>query len=320
MPFKGGVLSGLVVIGVTATIFVFVLAFQTQGCNQRFVEAEMDKRWINVTQILDVARGTTDLGFDIIETQRPEAIFYLITATVPRLLQIAELNRLAQLVLLIPNSMWVIVEDNEFITEQVLEVIYDYGLSDRAFQIASATPEDHKAKHWCEGLAQRNAGLLWVRNMINDNLNNKAIVYFLEEGYTHTLRLFQEMTQIERGRIGVWPVGFSSEMIVEKPLVHDGRVVAWNTRWHPKRKFPLDIGGFAVTYDILLEYPFARFSVESEPGHAESDFLQEIIYSLDRLQPMANNCTDVLVWHTETRRPSVDNEPSEGGPVSYLMS
>lgn len=319
MPFRGGIISGLVLITGTAIVFVFVLALKAHGCNQRALESEADQKWLNITRLSDNPRGNSDLGFEIVETRQPEAVIYCITVTISRLLQTAELHRLAQLVRLIPNAVWIIVEDSEFPTEEVADIIHAYGLGDQTFQLATPTPEEHKPKHWCEGLVQRNYGLLWIRNQLGDDLRNKAIVYFLDEGCTFALSLFWEMEKIERGKIGVWPVGFTSGMVVERPLVHEGQVVAWNTRWHPERKFPIDMAGFAITYDCLLEYPFARFSMDSEPGHAETDFLQQIVYKLDRLQPMAENCSKVLVWHTQTKRPNVEYEPNEPGPVSYLL-
>lgn len=319
MPFRRGVISGLVVLSATCTIFIFIFVLNANGCTQRSIEAEKDRKWLNISRVLDIPRGSGDVGFDIVQNRRPEAVLYLITVTIPRLIQVPELHRLAQLVKLIPNCVWIIVEDCDYLTEQVAEIIYFYGLGEQTYHLAVPTPEEHKTKHWCEGLVQRNYGLLWVRNQLYDNLVIKAIVYFLNEEYTYSLELFHEMERIEHGKVGVWPVGLTSGMLVERPLIHEGRVVAWNTRWHPQRKFPCDIAGFAISYDTLLEYPFAKFSLDSEDGYTDSDFLEQLVYSLDHLQPLAANCTKVLVWRSEIKHPNVDREPNEPGPVSYLL-
>ncbi|TWW78477.1 Galactosylgalactosylxylosylprotein 3-beta-glucuronosyltransferase 2 [Takifugu flavidus] len=69
------------------------------------------------------------------------------------------------------------------------------------------------------------------------------------------------------------------------------------------------ITGFAVNLQVILANPRAQFKRRgSQPGMQESDFLKQITKVTD-LEPKANNCTQVLVWHTRTEKPHLANEP-----------
>jgi hypothetical protein len=86
-----------------------------------------------------------------------------------------------------------------------------------------------------------------------------------------------------------------------------------------KRKFPVDMAGFALNLKRLFKYPAAKF--DSMPGLQESRFLQMLNATKNILEPKADNCSKVsiffsffllscsnhsywhfkvLVWHTRT--------------------
>uniref|UniRef100_A0A8V0X684 Galactosylgalactosylxylosylprotein 3-beta-glucuronosyltransferase n=1 Tax=Gallus gallus TaxID=9031 RepID=A0A8V0X684_CHICK len=67
--------------------------------------------------------------------------------------------------------------------------------------------------------------------------------------------------------------------------------------------------GFAVSLQVILSHPKAVFKRRgSQPGMQESDFLKQIT-TVEELEPKANNCTKVLVWHTRTEKVNLANEP-----------
>lgn len=67
--------------------------------------------------------------------------------------------------------------------------------------------------------------------------------------------------------------------------------------------------GFAVSLQVILSNPKAVFKRRgSQPGMQESDFLKQIT-TVEELEPKANNCTKVLVWHTRTEKVNLANEP-----------
>nr|XP_020442702.1 galactosylgalactosylxylosylprotein 3-beta-glucuronosyltransferase 2-like isoform X2 [Monopterus albus] len=109
--------------------------------------------------------------------------------------------------------------------------------------------------------------------------------------------------------VSVWPVGFVGGRTYERPLVSGGKVVGWYTGWRPDRSFAIDMAGFAVNLQVILANPQAQFKRSgSQPGMQESDFLKQIT-KVPELEPKANNCTRVLVWHTRTEKPHLVNEP-----------
>lgn len=61
----------------------------------------------------------------------------------------------------------------------------------------------------------------------------------MDDDNTYSVELFEEMSKIERGRVGVWPVGLVGALTVEKPLVKDGKVIGFNSAWHPERAYPI---------------------------------------------------------------------------------
>ncbi len=108
-------------------------------------------------------------------------------------------------------------------------------------------------------------------------------------------------------KVSVWPVAYVGEILYEKPVVKEGKVVDWFVSWGGKRPFPIDMAGFAVNLNHLLAHPSARFSLLVAPGMQESHFLTHLARMQD-LEPKADNCTKILVWHTNTRRVLLNGE------------
>jgi galactosylgalactosylxylosylprotein 3-beta-glucuronosyltransferase 3 len=71
-----------------------------------------------------------------------------------------------------------------------------------------------------------------------------------------------------------------------------------------ERPFPLDMAGFAISFD-LLENNEVAFKYEVQRGYQESEILRQIT-TRDELQPLAMN--KILVWHTRTEKSKNDNE------------
>lgn len=134
-------------------------------------------------------------GFD----GRP--VIYAITPTFARPVQKAELTRLAQTFLHIPNFHWIVVEDatnKSGLVSKFLEtssLIYTH--------LSVATPPNYKLgrndPNWKKprGVAQRNMALRWIRE--NLKLTDKGIVFFADDDNTYAIKLFHEVNL--RGRI-----------------------------------------------------------------------------------------------------------------------
>lgn len=70
--------------------------------------------------------------------------------------------------------------------------------------------------------------------------------------------------------------------------------------WPAKRLWPVDMAGFAVSLDYLLHSPNATMPYKA--GYEEDEFLKSIGLKMNDIEPMANNCSEVLVWHTQTKK------------------
>ncbi|XP_037807704.1 galactosylgalactosylxylosylprotein 3-beta-glucuronosyltransferase I [Lucilia sericata] len=238
---------------------------------------------------------------------------YCITPTYARPQQKAELTRLSHIFMLVPNLHWVLVEDSETTTELVRNLLERAGLTQRATQLNTKTPAAFKLKHndpnWIKprGVEQRNLALSWVRT--NANPDKHSIVFFMDDDNSYSVELFAEMSKLEKGKVGVWPVGLVGGLMVEKPLLNSEtkEVIGFNAAWRPERPFPIDMAGFAISTDLFFKYPQATFSYEVQRGYQESEILRHLT-TRSELQPLANYCQEVLVWHTRTEKTKLTNE------------
>ena len=60
------------------------------------------------------------------------------------------------------------------------------------------------------------------------------------------------------------------------------------------------ITGFAVNLSYLRKYPNATMPYKA--GYEEDAFLRSIELKIDNIEPKANDCTEVYVWHTQTTK------------------
>ncbi|XP_006620861.1 galactosylgalactosylxylosylprotein 3-beta-glucuronosyltransferase I [Apis dorsata] len=240
-------------------------------------------------------------------TKKPT--IYAITPTFTRPVQKAELTRLSQTFLHIPNFHWIVVEDAERKTNLVTRFLENSGLI--YTHLSAITPPNYKLgrndPNWKKprGVEQRNAALRWLRE--NLKLTDKGIVYFADDDNTYSIKLFHEMEKINK--VGVWPVGLVGGLMVEKPICDNmtNTIIGFNAAWKPDRPFPLDMAGFAINLQLLLENKNAVFSYDVQGGYQESEILSQII-TRKELEPLADCCTKVYVWHTRTEPPQLNVE------------
>ncbi|KAG9350520.1 hypothetical protein JZ751_026886 [Albula glossodonta] len=227
---------------------------------------------------------------------------YAITPTYKRAVQKAELTRLSNTFRLIPQFHWIVVEDSNARTELVSRFLAHSGL--QCTHLHVPTPRRYKRPGMHRATEQRNAALDWLR--MHRSSKNPGVVFFADDDNTYSVELFEEMRWTRK--VSVWPVGLVGGGRYERPLVDKGRVVGWYTGWNANRPFPIDMAGFAVNLQVVLENPKAMFKRQgSKPGMQESDFLKQIT-KVEELEPRAANCTKVLVWHTRTEKVNLGNE------------
>ncbi|KAL7880254.1 hypothetical protein SRHO_G00025080 [Serrasalmus rhombeus] len=239
---------------------------------------------------------------------------YVITPTYARLVQKAELTRLSQTFLHVPQLHWILVEDAPHKTPLVRDFLAASGLT--YTHLHMLTPKERKLQEgdptWLKprGAEQRNEGLRWLREMAaaaggKGPTIESAVVYFADDDNTYSLQLFEEMRYTVK--VSVWPVGLVGGMKFERPVVENGKVVRFHTGWRPSRPFPIDMAGFAVSLKLVLDNPEARFDGDAQIGFLESSFLQNMV-TMEELEPKADMCNKVLVWHTRTEKPKMKRE------------
>jgi len=123
---------------------------------------------------------------------------FVVTATYTRLTQRVDLTSLCHTLMLVPNAVWIVVEDSESKTESVSQLLERCEV-DSVHLNAVAPPEtpltpsgkDHPRHSW-KGVVQRNAGLQWLRSHYRPG-NCSGVVYFADDDNKYDLRLFQEV-------------------------------------------------------------------------------------------------------------------------------
>lgn len=239
----------------------------------------------------------------------PVPVIYAITPTYARPVQKAELTRLMNTFLNVPNFHWIVIEDAAEKSLLVSNLLKRSGL--KYTHLNQPTPSEYKLKpkdpNWLKprGVLQRNKGLSWLRENIDGNRVD-GVVYFADDDNTYDLQLFEEMRFTKK--VSVWPVGLVGYLRYERPVVRSGKVIGWFTYWLPDRPFAMDMAGFAINIKLFFSHPEAEFSHLVRRGELESDLISKLGITLSDLEPKADDCSKILVWHTRTEQPSLKNE------------
>lgn len=232
---------------------------------------------------------------------------YVITPTYNRAVQKAELTRLSHTFRLAGNIHWIVVEDANKISKKVESLLIDSGVKHTL--LAISTPDEHipvseqsAAQRKPRGVMQRNLALNYIRDILctSGDFDSDGLVYFADDDNTYSIALFDEIRKVKS--IGVWPVAFVGGLIVEKPIVSDGKVVAFNAVWAPQRPFAIDMAGFAVSIENILKQANALFPMYEKTGYLETHFLKALGFLPSDLEALGDECSKVLVWHTRAER------------------
>ncbi|XP_015224602.1 PREDICTED: galactosylgalactosylxylosylprotein 3-beta-glucuronosyltransferase 1-like [Cyprinodon variegatus] len=233
---------------------------------------------------------------------------HIITPTYSRPVQKAELTRLANTLLHVPNLHWIVVEDSQSRTVLVSRFLQETGLKYTHLNVetpSNFTPKgDTTSRKIPRGTLQRNLALQWLRETYPVNFSQPGVVYFADDDNTYSLRLFEEMRYTKK--VSVWPVALVGGIRYETPKINAlGKVYGFKTKFDPTRPFAIDMAGFAVNLSLILSKPQANFQLQGvKGGYQESSLLKELLYLSDSLQ--------VLVWHTRTEKPSLVREGKKG--------
>ena len=93
-------------------------------------------------------------------------------------------------------------------------------------------------------------------------------------------------------KVSMFPVGLVTNLGVSSPIVRNGTVVDFYDGWLAKRKFPVDMAGFAFNVDYFLSLP-NDVSMPFRAGHEETKFLEQLRIKKEEIEPLADNCKKV---------------------------
>lgn len=95
-------------------------------------------------------------------------------------------------------------------------------------------------------------------------------------------------------KVSTWPVGLAGELPWEG-CVGDGRggVKRFWVAFKPDRLFPVDMAGFAMNLQLLVDRPAAVFSYNASIGMQESLFLEKLGVRLADIESKADDCQRV---------------------------
>uniref|UniRef100_A0A6A7G1L9 Galactosylgalactosylxylosylprotein 3-beta-glucuronosyltransferase n=3 Tax=Hirondellea gigas TaxID=1518452 RepID=A0A6A7G1L9_9CRUS len=219
-------------------------------------------------------------------------LLYIVTPTYRRPEMVAELTRLGQTLLLVPRVHWILPEDSHTCSSIVTDTLTRIGLP--YTHLATPMPEVYRKQTYVpRGVANRRAAVSWIQNHAEPN----SVLYFLDDDNSIDVRLLEQMRYTEK--VSMFPVGLIGKFSVSSPVLNkEGRVTDFYDGWPAGRKFQVDMAGFAVNVGYLKKQP--RVTMPYIAGHEEDGFLKSLNLQLEDIEPLANGCSEVLVWHTRT--------------------
>ncbi|XP_035430162.1 galactosylgalactosylxylosylprotein 3-beta-glucuronosyltransferase S isoform X2 [Spodoptera frugiperda] len=214
-------------------------------------------------------------------------MIYFVTPTYPRPEQAPELTRLAHTLMHVPRLHWIVADDQPICSDVVYDILRRSGLP--YTHISSPKPFKYQITNFPRGVANRRAALAWLRDNVHE-----GVLYFGDDDNTVDLQLFDEIRNTKK--VSMFPVGLIGDYGVSSPVVTDGKVVAFFDSWVGSRTFPVDMAGFAINIKFLKDTAYMPYKT----GLEEDRFLVSLGLKFDEIEPLADNCSKILVWHTKT--------------------
>ncbi|KAL2340052.1 hypothetical protein Fmac_007992 [Flemingia macrophylla] len=229
----------------------------------------------------------------------PRKPLIVVTPTYGRAFQAYFLNRLGQVLRLVPPPvLWVVVEMNAASMETA-EVLRKTGVMYRHL-VCKKNSTDVKDR----GVHQRNTALEHIERHRLD-----GIVYFADDDNVYSLELFDALRDISR--FGTWPVAMlapsKNKAILEGPVCNASQVIGWHTNEKSRRlrRFHVDMSGFAFNSTILWDpkrwkrpssNPIRQLDTVKE-GFQETTFIEQLVEDESQMEGSPASCSKILNWH-----------------------
>uniref|UniRef100_A0A5B6YKP5 Glycosyltransferases n=1 Tax=Davidia involucrata TaxID=16924 RepID=A0A5B6YKP5_DAVIN len=300
--FLLGFLLGMAPFGDVADIQSHDFSFEI---NPRSVNVQEDVNGGVVARPENFVMDTVELGaerrlnmkerFDFI----PRKQLIVVTPTYNRALQAFYLNRLGQVLRLVPPPLvWIVVEMYSASMETA-DILRKTGVTYRHI-VCMKNSTNMKDR----GVHQRNAALEHIEHHKLD-----GIVYFADDDNIYSLELFESMREISR--FGTWPVAMlaqsKNKAILEGPVCNGSQVIGWHTNEKSKRlrRFHVDMSGFAFNSTILWDLkkwqrptsdPIRQLDSVKE-GFQETTFIEQVVEDESQMEGTPPGCSRIMNWH-----------------------
>ncbi|XP_059631209.1 probable beta-1,4-xylosyltransferase IRX9H [Cornus florida] len=290
-----------------------MLSFGNIGVKNSGFSSEIKPEPVNVKEdVNDVVARPENLVVDMVElgVERrlnvkerfdlvPRKQLIVVTPTYNRAIQAFYLNRLGQVLRLVPPPLvWIVVEMNSASMETA-EILRKTGVMYRHLVCpkSSTSIKDR-------GVHQTNTALEHIERHKLD-----GIVYFADDDNIYSLELFESMREISR--FGTWPVAMlapnKNRAILEGPVCNGSQVIGWHTNEKSKRlhRFHVDMSGFAFNSTILWD-PKRWHRLNSDPirqldtvkeGFQETTFIEQVVEDESQMEAIPLGCSSILNWH-----------------------
>ncbi|RVW56251.1 putative beta-1,4-xylosyltransferase IRX9H [Vitis vinifera] len=229
----------------------------------------------------------------------PKKQIIVVTPTYNRALQAFYLNRLGQVLRLVPPPiLWMVVEMN-VASMETAEILRKTGVM---YRHIVCTKNSTNVKD--RGVHQRNAALEHIEHHKLD-----GIVYFADDDNIYSLELFKGLREISR--FGTWPVAMlaqsKNKAILEGPVCNGSQVIGWHTNEKSKRlrRFHVDMSGFAFNSTILWDpkkwrrptsAPIQQLDTVKE-GFQETTFIEQLVEDESQMEGTPAGCSRIMNWH-----------------------
>uniref|UniRef100_A0A915BWC4 Galactosylgalactosylxylosylprotein 3-beta-glucuronosyltransferase n=2 Tax=Parascaris univalens TaxID=6257 RepID=A0A915BWC4_PARUN len=224
-----------------------------------------------------------------------DRLIIVITPTYKRFTRIPDLIRLSQTLMHISKLAWLVIEDGKQISDAVYRILQRSNLTYCYFAV------ERNRNFPARGWTARQFALRFVLQYFA-NFSNRAVVYFADDDNTYDVRIFDKfIRKVEK--IGVWAVGTVANLLLEAPSVNEeGKVNGWLTKYAPGRSWAIDMAGFAINLELLLQAQGASFVTCKRKVSPEPCLLSTLNITKENSQAFGydENPRDILVWHTKS--------------------
>lgn len=143
------------------------------------------------------------------------------------------------------------------------------------------------------GVSNRRKAFQWLRDNYL-NTNQTGVIYFADDDNAYDERVFEEMRDTKI--VSMFPVGLISTLGLSTPIVSKktGKIIGFHDPFIGRRKFAVDMAGFAVNLQYFLVKKKA--TMPYKVGYEEDYFLKSLGVKIFELEPKAKNCTEVSVF------------------------